>query len=144
MKAREFLNQLSHQEIVEAIRDAEKRTSGEIRVFITRKSTTNAVPAAQAHFIELGMDKTRERNGVLIFVAPRAHRFAVIGDTAVHARCGDDFWNQLALEMSGHFRKSEFTTGIVHGVRKAGELLAQHFPRKPGDTNQLSDEVESD
>ena len=144
MKAREFLNQLSHQEIVEAIRDAEKRTSGEIRVFITRKSTKDTVPAAQAHFIELGMDKTRERNGVLIFVAPRAHQFAVIGDTAVHARCGDDFWKQLAHEMSGHFRKSEFTTGIVHGVRKAGELLAEHFPRKGGDTNQLSDEVESD
>jgi uncharacterized membrane protein len=144
MKARKFLNQLSHQEIVKAIRDAEKSTSGEIRVFISRKSIQDAVPAAQAHFIELGMDKTRDRNAVLIFVAPRAHQFAVIGDTAVHARCGDDFWKQLAHEMSGHFRKSEFTTGIVHGVRKAGELLAQHFPRRQGDTNQLSDEVESD
>jgi uncharacterized membrane protein len=144
MKAREFLNQLSHQEIVQAIRDAEKSTSGEIRVFISRKSIQDAVPAAQAHFVELGMDKTRDRNAVLIFVAPRAHQFAVIGDTAVHARCGDDFWEQLAQEMSGHFRKSEFTTGIVHGVRKAGELLAQHFPRRDGDTNQLSDEVESD
>jgi len=144
MKARKFLNQLSHQEIVKAIRDAEKSTSGEIRVFISRKSIQDAVPAAQAHFIELGMDKTRDRNAVLIFVAPRAHQFAVIGDTAVHARCGDDFWKQLAHEMSGHFRKSEFTTGIVHGVRKAGELLAQHFPRRQGDTKQLSDEVESD
>ena len=92
----------------------------------------------------MGMEKTRERNGVLIFVAPRAHKFAVIGDAGVHARCGDEFWTQLAHEMSGHFRRSEFTTGIVHGVQKAGELLAQHFPRKPGDTNQLPDEVESD
>lgn len=144
MKARSFLDRLSHQQIVEAIRDAEKKTSGEIRVFVSRKSIKEAVPAGQAHFIELGMDKTRERNGVLIFVAPRAHKFAVIGDAGVHARCGDDFWTQLAHEMSGHFRKSEFTTGIVHGVRKAGELLAQHFPRQSGDTNQLSDDIESD
>lgn len=144
MKAREFLNQLRHDEIVSAIREAEKKTSGEIRVFISRKEFDDPVPAAQAHFIQMGMEKTRERNGVLIFVAPRAHKFAVIGDAGVHARCGDEFWTQLAHEMSGHFRRSEFTTGIVHGVQKAGELLAQHFPRKPGDTNQLPDEVESD
>ena len=144
MKARDFLNQLRHDEIVGAIRDAEKITSGEIRVFITRKPVGDAVAAAQAHFVELGMEKTRDRNGVLIFVAPRAHKFAVIGDVAVHARCGEDFWRQLAHEMSGHFRKAEFTTGILHAVQKAGELLARHFPRKPGDTNQLPDEVETD
>ena len=124
MKAREFLNQLRHDEIVAAIRDAEKKTSGEIRVFISRKKIDDPVPAAQAHFIEMGMEKTREHNGVLIFVAPRAHKFAVIGDADVHARCGDAFWTQLAHEMSGHFRNSEFTTGLVHGIQKAGELLA--------------------
>jgi uncharacterized membrane protein len=144
MNARDFLNQLRHDEIVAAIREAETKTSGEIRVFISRKAIDDPVPAAQAHFIELGMDKTREHNGVLIFVAPRAHKFAVIGDAAVHARCGDEFWTQLAQEMSSHFRKSEFTIGIVHGVQKAGELLANHFPRRPGDSNQLPDEVEHD
>lgn len=144
MKAREFLNKLSHEEIVAAIQAAEKLTSGEIRVFISRHPVEDPVPAAQNHFVALGMEKTRDRNGVLIFVAPRAHKFAVIGDGAVHARCGEKFWTDLAREMSGHFRKSEFTTGIVHGVHKAGELLAAHFPRRPGDTNQLSDEVETD
>jgi uncharacterized membrane protein len=144
MKAREFLKRLRHEEIVAAIQAAEKLTSGEIRVFISRTSVEDPVPAAQNHFVALGMEKTRDRNGVLIFVAPRAHKFAVIGDAAVHARCGEEFWTDLAREMSGHFRKSEFTTGIVHGVHKAGELLAAHFPRRPGDTNQLSDAVETD
>ena len=144
MKAREFLNQLRHDEIVSAIRDAEKKTSGEIRVFISRKLVDDPVPAAQAHFVEMGMEKTREHNGVLIFVAPRAHKFAVIGDSGVHEKCRDDFWTQLAHEMSGHFRRSEFTSGLVHGIQKAGELLTRHFPRKSGDTNQLPDEVESD
>ena len=75
------------------------------------------------------MTKSPERNGVLIFVAPRSHKFAVIGDAGVHAKCGDEFWQKLAEAMTGYFRKSEFTEGIIHGVKKAGELLAEHFPR---------------
>jgi uncharacterized membrane protein len=144
MKARDFLKQLRHEEIVTAIQAAEKLTSGEIRVFISRHPVEEPVPAAENHFTALGMEKTRDRNGVLIFVAPLTHKFAVIGDSAVHARCGKEFWTELAREMSGHFRKSEFTTGIVHGVHKAGELLAAHFPRRPDDTNELSDAVETD
>ena len=77
-----------------------------------------------------GMNKSMERNSVLIFVAPRAHKFAVIGDESVHAKCGDVFWRELAKAMTGYFRKSEFTEGIIHGVRKAGQLLAEHFPRQ--------------
>ena len=78
----------------------------------------------------------------LLFVAPRTHKFAVIGDAGVHSKCGDEFWSALATEMSGYFRRSEFTSGLVHGVRKAGELLAKHFPRRPDDTNELPDEVD--
>jgi uncharacterized membrane protein len=144
MKAKEFLNQLGHDEIVTAIRQAEQKTSGEIRVFISRQEPEDAISAAQAHFTSLGMDKTEERNGVLIFVAPRVRRFAVIGDAGIHARCGNGFWEKVAAEMTGHFKELEFTRGIVHGVHKAGELLAQHFPRKPDDRNELSDEVAHD
>ena len=144
MKARHFLNKLQHDKIVAAIREAEKRTSGEIRVFVSRHETEDPVPAAQSHFIELGMDKTREHNGVLIFVAPRSHRFAIIGDEAVHARCGDEFWRALVAEMSGHFKNSDFTQGIVHAIHKAGEILAKHFPRHPDDQNELPDDVAHD
>ena len=144
MKAREFLDQLHRTKIVTAIREAEKKTSGEIRVFISRKSIEDPLKAAQGHFVEMGMEKTRESNGVLIFVAPRTHKFAVIGDVGVQTRCGDAFWTELAQEMSDHFKKSDFTSGIIHGVQKAGELLAQHFPRKSDDKNELPDEVEGD
>ena len=144
MEPKKFLSQLQHDDIVAAIREAEKKTSGEIRVFISRKLIDDPLPLAQAHFMKLGMAKTRDRNAVLIFVAPRSHKFAVIGDTSVHERCGDDFWRQLAAEMSGHFRNSAFTSGIIHGVKKAGELLAQHFPRRPDNKNQLPDAVEQD
>jgi len=141
MRAREFLSRLSHDQIIAAIREAERKTSGEIRVFISRKEVADPVAAAEAQFLELGMQKTRQRNGVLIFVAPRVHKFAVIGDSGVHARCGDEFWTILTTEMSDHFKGSDFTRGIIHGVKKAGELLAKHFPHRPDDQNELPDEV---
>jgi uncharacterized membrane protein len=141
---KQFLNQLRNDDIIAAIRDAEQKTSGEIRVFISHKNVDDPVAAAQSHFERLGMTKTHHRNGILIFVAPRARKFAVIGDTAVHQRCGDAFWQALAAEMTGHFKKSEFTAGIIHAISKAGELLAAYFPPQPGDGNELPDQVEHD
>jgi uncharacterized membrane protein len=144
MKHRDFINQLRHDDIVTAIRAAEQKTSGEIRVFISRKIVADPVAAAQAQFERLGMTKTRHRNGVLIFVAPTARKFAILGDEGVHQKCGDEFWRAVAAKMSGHFVKAEFTAGIVHGIHQAGELLAAHFPPQPGDTNELPDQVEED
>ena len=144
MKTRDFLAKLQDDKIVAAIAQAEKKTSGEIRVFISRKPVQAPVTVAQAHFLEMGMTHTRERNAVLIFVAPRSHKFAVIGDTGVHARCGDAFWRLLADEMTEHFRKGQFEEGIVHAINKAGELLGQHFPRRRDDSNELPDAVERD
>ena len=144
MKASKFLSQLRHDDIVAAIREAEQQTSGEIRVFVSRKPVADPVPVAQAYFLKMKMDRTRHRNGVLIFVAPPTRKFAVIGDAGVHSHCGDFFWRELTDEMAGHFRKSEFTTGLVHAIRKAGQLLAQHFPAAPGDRNELSDNIAHD
>lgn len=144
MKAQEFLNQIQHADIVAAIRQAEGKTSGEIRVLISHKKLADPVAAAQRAFPRMGMTKTKEKNGVLIFVAPRSRNFAIIGDQGVHTRCGDAFWLEVRDEMTAHFRKAEFTQAILHGVRKAGDLLAQHFPGKPNDRNELSNEVARD
>ena len=129
MHPREFKKKLHHDHVVEAIREAEKKTTGEIRVMVSHKHIEDPVAEAQKEFMRLGMAHSPQRNGVLIFVAPRSHKFAVIGDKAVHEKCGDKFWRELAEAMTGYFRKSEFTEGIVHGIRKAGELLAEHFPK---------------
>ncbi len=144
MKARDFLSKLEHDRVVKAIAEAESKMTGEIRVFITRKEPEDAVSAAQHQFAHLHMDRTTERNGVLIFVAPRVRKFAIIGDREVHAKCGDAFWREVADEMSGHFRKEEFTSGILHGIRRAGELLAAHFPHRPGGKNEISNEIAHD
>jgi uncharacterized membrane protein len=144
MKAKDFVCQLDDKHIVQSIQKAEQKTSGEIRVFITRQEPEDAVAAAQAQFDALEMHKTAGKNGVLIYVAPRVQKFAVVGDKGVHERCGQQFWESVASEMTVHFKKSEFTRGILHGVHKAGELLAQHFPRRPGDINELPDEIGRD
>ena len=144
MKPKEFSSQLDEAKLVAAIADAETKTSGEIRVFLSRKSPDDAVVAAQRAFDQLGMAKTAERNGVLIFVAPKARKFAVIGDAGVHQHCGPEFWTALAAEMSGHFRQGEFTNGLLHGIRKAGELLARHFPHRADDVNELPNDIAHD
>jgi uncharacterized membrane protein len=129
MQPHEFKKHLHHDGVLTAIREAEKKTTGEIRVLVSHKHIEAPVLEAQKEFMRLGMEKSPHRNGVLIFVAPRSHKFAVIGDKAVHEKCGDVFWQKLTEAMTGYFRKSEFTEGIIHGVQKAGEILAEHFPK---------------
>ena len=145
MSTKDFLTKLRHDDIVTAIREAEQKTSGEIRVFIShRKDVQDPLARATKRFEKLGMTKTRHRNGVLIYVAPHTRKFAVVGDTAVHRKCGEVFWSELAAEMTDHFKQSHFSRGIIHAVRKAGDLLAQHFPPSPDDRNELSDDVQHD
>lgn len=129
MHPHKFKKHLHHNSIVSAIREAEHNSTGHIRVFISHKHTEDPVADAKKEFERLEMTKIPGRNGVLIFVAPRAHKFAVIGDEAVHAKCGDEFWQKLAEVMSGYFKKSEFTHGVIHGIETAGKLLAEHFPK---------------
>jgi uncharacterized membrane protein len=128
--------------VVAAIGAAELKTSGEIRVLLARGRTEDAMATAKAHFERLGMTATKERNGVLIFLASKSRAFAVIGDTGVHEKCGEVFWRLLAAEMELHFKRAEFTEGLVHGIEKAGALLAEHFPRGADDRNELPDEIE--
>ena len=131
-----------HARIVAAIAAAERATSGQIRVVIARGRVRDPLAAAKKHFERLGMTRTAHRNGVLIFLAPRARTFAVAGDTGIHQHCGDSFWRELAGAMSARFQRGEFTEGLEHGISQAGRLLAAHFPRQPGGRNELPDRVE--
>lgn len=144
MKDKEFIKHLHDEPIVTAIRAAEAKTSGEIRVFISRREAADPLVAAQQEFARLGMTNTAQRNGVLIFVAPRSRKFAILGDQGVHEKCGETFWREVAAQMTAHFQQGGFTEGIVGAVQKAGALLAEHFPRLADDQNELPDTVERD
>jgi uncharacterized membrane protein len=145
MKTRQFLDRLDHERILGAIREAESRSRGEVRVHVSNQKPADVENAAAAQFERLGMTATALRNGVLIYVAPPAQQFAVIGDLAIHERGGPGFWAAIAQAMEEDFRAGRFTEGIVKGVERAGEALATHFPRTDQrDVNELADQVTED
>jgi uncharacterized membrane protein len=143
VRSKHFLKQLDHDRIVAAIREAEARSRGELRVHVANHEVAHVEQAAAKQFEAFGMHATAEKTGVLIYVAPRSRKFAVIGDTGIHARCGPGFWKEVAAAMASDFREGRFTDGIVKGIARAGDALAEHFPRAPGtaDANELPDEV---
>jgi uncharacterized membrane protein len=142
MRTHEFLSKLDHDRIVRAIQQAEAKTSAEIRVYIQRgKLEGDPLEAAQKRFRKLGMDRTREHNAVLIFVAPRAHKFAVVGDQAIHQKCGEELWQRVVGKMGAHFKNERFSDALVEAIEEVGNALSAHFPRKTGDGNELGDEI---
>jgi uncharacterized membrane protein len=146
MQPKSFLNALDHERIVKAIRQAEACSRAEVRVHVSNQTVTDAAKAAAMQFEKLGMTATAERNGVLIYVAPRSQKFAIIGDSGIHQSCGPSFWQEVAAAMEADFRAGRFTDGIVKGLARTGEALGTHFPRPEGvcDINELKDEVTED
>ena len=147
MKHAHFLEKLDDTKIVSAIHEAEKKSSGEIRVFVSRKMPANGpetLALAQQIFTKLGMSQTKHRNGVLLFFAPATQQFAIIGDSGVHDKCGDAFWQEVAAALSDLLKQGHFTAAVLAGINKAGAVLAQHFPRDRDDRNELPDRVERD
>jgi uncharacterized membrane protein len=141
MKTRHFLSQLEHDRIVAVIRDAERKTSGEIRVYVSHRKVADALARAQRRFAKLAMCRTRHRNAVLIYIAPRSRSFAIVGDTGVHEKCGDAFWREVSAQLSHDLKNGPATDAIVHAVQTVGDLLAAHFPPSASDRDELADEV---
>jgi len=142
MRTKEFLGKLEHDRIVKAIKDAEAKTSGQIGVYVQRgKLNGDPLIAAQKKFHRLRMHKTAERNAVLIFVAPRARKFAVIGDQAVHEKFGEAFWQRLVEGMRPHFQNEKFSHALVEAIEETGRALAEHFPKRSTTSNVLPDEI---
>jgi uncharacterized membrane protein len=138
-----FVKSLDDERIVAAIREAEARSRGEIRVHVAEREVADPRTEAAHLFDQLGMTDTAERNGVLLFVAPESQSITVLGDRGAHERCGDAFWTTVVEAVRDEFRAGRFTEGIVAGVRALGDELARHFPRRPGDVdrNELPDGV---
>jgi uncharacterized membrane protein len=128
--------------VQEAIAAAERRTTGEIRVTVSRFFWGDVRRVAERAFERLGMTRTRQRNAVLFFVVPSRRRFAVLGDEGIHARVGQEFWDAIATAVSARFREGDFTGGLVQGIESAGGQLAEHFPWDPSDVNELPDVVD--
>jgi uncharacterized membrane protein len=126
-----------------AIGEAERVTSGEIRVSVARFFWGSVRRVAERAFARLGVAGTKDRNGILFFIVPARKRFVVLGDEGIHAQVGQDFWECVAGLMSERFKKGEFTEGLVAGIGEAGRELAAHFPYDAAtDVNELPDDVD--
>jgi len=140
-KIEDFLTADEEQEIVEAILKSERNTSGEIRVHIETSTTLDHYVRAQEVFHLLKMDNTKESNGVLIYVAVGDRKFVICGDKGIDKVVPENFWNATKDVIESNFIKGKFKQGIIKGILMAGEELKAHFPWKPNDTNELSNEV---
>ncbi len=128
--------------VVAAIREVERRSSGEVRVFIEEFCPTGALERAASLFLKNGMERTLRRNGVLIYLAFGTRELAIWGDRAIHEIVGQDFWQTERDLLKRHFRKNEFAEGLVAAIAEVGAKLAAHFPHEAGDdVNELPDEI---
>lgn len=128
-------------QVVEAIRLAERQTSGEIRVHIESACSGNVLDRAAWLFKSLKMDKTDQRNGVLIYLSVKDRKFAIIGDAGINAVVPAGFWDEARDLMISHFSKGELVKGFILGIEKAGEQLKEFFPHRKDDLNELSNEI---
>ncbi len=140
-KIEDFLTADEEKQIIDAIRVAEKNTSGEIRVHIEKSSTIDVYERALEVFRMLKMDNTKQQNGVLIYVAVEDKNFVIFGDEGINNVVEDDFWDSTKDIMQGHFKRGHFKQGLVDGILKAGKQLEQFFPWEIGDKNELPDDI---
>ena len=136
---KQFFNQDEEKHIMKAIRQAEKESSGEVRLYVESHCKIPAAERAMAMFKKLKMHRTTERNGVLIYIAMMDKHFAIFGDEGIHQKMGFSFWTKEAETLKAHLSKGEIVEGICEAIQDIGQVLKEHFPPNDDDKNELSD-----
>lgn len=139
--AKHFFTSEQKDAIVAAIREAEKNTSGEIRVHLEEHNKKPVLERAKKLFHVLKMDRTDLHNGVLFYLAIKDHQFAIYGDSGINEKVPENFWDGIKEVMEKEFREDNFTEGLTTGIRMAGQQLQAHFPRNKDIGNELTDEI---
>lgn len=137
----DFLTTTEEQAIINAIRDAEKNTSGEIRVHIEKCSEKDALERAKEVFCFLKMDETKHQNGVLFYVAVDDHKFSVLGDIAINNAVPNNFWDSIKDTIIEQFTSGNYANGLKYGITETGKKLKEFFPYHSDDSNELTDEI---
>ncbi|MBS1637361.1 MAG: TPM domain-containing protein [Bacteroidetes bacterium] len=139
--AKRFLTDAERDAVIAAIQQAERFTSGEIRVHIGNFCLGSEIRMAQKIFTRLGMHKTRERNGVLIYIAVMNRKLAVIGDAGIHEKLGSTYWETLVSGLITKIKSGKKGEGLAESILDCGRQLSHYFPRQSDDTNELSDTI---
>ena len=143
-KVEDFLSSAEEKSVIDAIVLAEKNTSGEIRIHLEKKSDKAPFDRAIEVFNKLEMYKTKDRNGVLIYVAVKDKKFVICGDDEINKKVASDFWESTKEAIQNQFRNGNFAQGLIDGITKAGEQLKIYFPYNNDDTNELSNEISTE
>ena len=141
MNPDKFFSSEEKEKMVQAVKEAEMNTSGEIRVHLEGDLKGDVLDRAAYIFKKLEMHKTALRNGVLFYLAVNSRQFAILGDAGINAKVPANFWDVIKEKMGAHFRQGEFVKGLSEGIMMAGEQLKAHFPHQSDDINELSDEM---
>ena len=136
-----FFSKKEKKQILAAVQEAEKNTSGEIRVHLEYRAREPVYGHAQKVFQRIGMTKTAQRNGVLIFLATGNKKFAVLGDVGINEKVPEGFWNDVVQIMQDHFKQNKFAEGVSEAVLRIGEKLKAYFPYQTNDKNELPDGI---
>lgn len=136
-----FLDEAQEQALISAIRKAEKNTSGEIRIHIEKHTDKEALTRGIAVFKALRMHRTKQRNGVLLYVATQSRKFAIVGDRGINKIVPDHFWDAETAMVLSHFKSGAYLKGLAQVVLDIGEKLKHFFPYQSDDINELSDEI---
>jgi len=142
-KKKDLFTAAENERIVNAIRNAEKRTSGEVRIYIEPKNPlVDPLERAALIFAKLEMDETEHRNAVLLYIATKHKELSLYGDKGIHEKVGQEYWQKQVQQMLQNFRNDGFVDGIVNCITHIGETLAEKFPYNPSeDKNELPDEI---
>ncbi|RDV12554.1 TPM domain-containing protein [Pontibacter diazotrophicus] len=139
---RDTITPADEKKIIAAIQEAESNTSGEIRVHVESNCEGDVLDRATEVFADLHMHLTKQRNGVLFYVALEDHQFAVLGDAGINAIVPDHFWEDITAEVIRNFKQKKYAEGLAKGILMAGQQLKAHFPYDTkGDINELSDDI---
>jgi uncharacterized membrane protein len=142
MKVKHFLSALEHDRVHRAIRSAEEGASGDIVVFISHCHVEDPLAAANHQFRKLRLEPATDKNSLLIFLAPKSQKFAVVGGAALHEKVGQAWWDELIALLTRHFKESRYTDGLVATIEQAGRALKTHFPASASDRTGRRDIVE--
>ena len=141
MNASSFFTAEEQSKLLASIGEAEKETSGEIRIHIDTTCSEDVLDRAAWLFEKLGMRKTAERNGVLFYLAVKDRKYAILGDAGINSKVPEGFWDSISEILARNFREGKFTEGLSEGILMAGKQLQKHFPYKKDDVNELPDEL---
>lgn len=141
MSAKHFFTDGQVKAISAAIAAAEAKTSGEVRVHIEKTSSGDALSEAEKWFGKLGMHKTQDRNGILIYLAVESRVFAIYGDKGIHEKVHQEFWNEISHDLESKFREGLFTEGLTETIYRIGEQLQKYFPLSANDKDELTNDV---